>query len=153
MKGTLVSGCLSWYQKGSERRGCDACDSNSRSPTFPFPGGPPPSLHLLGTRCLAQVCPGHNGPLCVLEQRVTGRAGIWGEFMLYPGPLKRLADGLSLQNVSLSVKGHSFLCLLGLVACRRVPRRVTQAKFIAPLSLYFPSEKSTQFYPQATWTL
>lgn len=57
--------------------------------------------------------------------------------MLYPGPLKRLADGLSLQNVSLSVKGHSFLCLLGLVACSRVPRRVTQAKFIAPLSLYF----------------
>lgn len=85
-----------------ERRGCDASDSNSRSLTFPFaleagsdPGVTPPSLHLLGTRCLAQVCPGHNGPLCVHEQLVTGRAGIWEEFMLYPGPLKRLPDGLS----------------------------------------------------------
>lgn len=89
--------------------------------------------------------------MCVLEQLVTGRAGIWGEFMLYPGLLKRLADGLSLRNISLSRKGHNFFGLLGLVACCRIPFRVT--KLIAPLSLYFPAVKSTQFYPQATWTL
>lgn len=72
--------------------------------------------------------------------------------MLYPGLLKRLADGLSLRNISLSRKGHSFFGL-GLVACSRIPFRVTRSKLIAPLSLYFPAVKSTQFYPQATWTL
>lgn len=34
--------------------------------------------------------------------------------MLYPGPLKRLADGMPLRNRSLHLKGHSFLGLLGL---------------------------------------
>lgn len=99
-----------------ERRGCDAFDSNSRSPTFLFaleagsdPGVMPPSLHLLGTRCLAQVCPGHNGPLCVLEQLVTRRAGIWGELMLYPDPLKRLAHGLSLRSIRSKSEGPQLL--------------------------------------------
>lgn len=73
--------------------------------------------------------------------------------MLYPGLLKRLADGLSLRNVSLSQKGHSFFGLLGLVACSRIPFRVTRSKLSALLSLYFPAVKSTQFYPRATWTL
>lgn len=73
--------------------------------------------------------------------------------MLYPGLLKRLADGLSLRNIRLSQKGHSFFGLLGLVACSRIPFRVTRSKLSALLSLYFPAVKSTQFYPRATWTL
>jgi hypothetical protein len=55
--------------------------------------------------------------------------------------------------VCLSLKGHSFFGLLGPVACSRVPLRVTKSELIAPLSLYFPAVESTQFYPQATWTL
>lgn len=54
-------------------------DCHIQKPRFPSaleagsdPRVTPPSLHLLGTRCLAQVCPGHNGPLCVPEQLVTG---------------------------------------------------------------------------------
>lgn len=55
------------------------CDCHAQKPHFPSaleagsdPGVTPPSLHLLGSRCLAQVCPGHNGPLCAPEQLVTG---------------------------------------------------------------------------------
>lgn len=55
------------------------CDCHAQKLHFPSaleagsdPGVTPPSLHLLGTRCLAQVCPGHNGPLSVPEQLVTG---------------------------------------------------------------------------------